>query len=737
MIFNNHTFRRIFTMLRKQRSPQIIAFLLLLMLSLQSKAQGLPTVIEWQKCYGWDSWYADEGSKIVPIQNGNYATVGKRSLDGYESIWASKMNQKGEILWETTIFDDQAYTGFKGTDIIQNSDGSFILLGKVVNTVKLRFNASNGRNISPTTGKGYYDNLIVKLNSDGKMQWFKVLGGSGEDIPVKVLQTADNNLLLLSYTTSSDGDVANSEKNSSGLNRDFWIAKLSLSDGSIISKKCIGGSGDETAFDMKRTSDGGYVLVGNTTSNDTQISPNKGGKDVLVVKIDASFNVTWKKTYGGTQTDEARRILALSNGDLILGITSNSLNNDFENPISNNFSNNYESNMWLFKLNSTGDLQNKKIFGGSGNDILNDLILSIDGNYIIAGSTTSNNGNIQDRNRIPGNNNGKFDVLILKTTNGFDTIWEKTMGGSADDEGNGVVENGDGTLVAIGTTQSFDGDVSGNHYNAQDSHDIWLLKLNFACQDNITTDQNLVAANTDVLASQTVHTSDKITQNSSIHYGAGKSIDITPGFNSEIGSVIEFNLSGCSGTPINDRNPIQLKTSNECREGGMKFKFVPFTPNSDLSQYRMSIQNLSPKVEYNFSGNTLITKNNVPDNGNALFIITVSKDGFDDFSYQGYTSTCEHDNAPINCPENNDDVTLNKQFYNIGETFTATWTGTLKPTQSLSWYNENVTILSSSGTTCTGKINAFPAHIQAQPTGLADGTRVCHGSIRVDFRAVK
>jgi hypothetical protein len=726
-------------MFNKQRSSQIIVSIILLIGCLNSTAQNLPTMIEWQKCYGWNGWYADEGSKIVPIQNGNYATVGKRALEGFECIWASKTNQKGELLWETTIYDEQAYTGFKGTDIFENNDGSFILLGRVNNIQNLRFNASNGRQIVATTGQGYYDNLVVKLNSEGQMVWFKVLGGSSEDSPVKVLQTADNNLLLLSTTTSSDGDLANSGKNTTGFNRDFWVAKLSQDDGSIISKKCIGGNGDEIAFDMKRTSDGGYAIVGNSTSNDDQISPNKGGKDILIVKLDASLNVSWKKTYGGDQSDEARRIVPLPNGDLIIGITSNSLNNDFENAVSSDFPNNFEGNMWLFKLNSNGDFQNKKIFGGSGNDILNDLILTQDGNYGIVGSTKSSNGNIQDRSRITNNDYNKFDVVIMKVTGNFDIVWEKTLGGTADDEGNGLVEGSNRGFVIIGTTQSFDGDVSGNHYNTDDSHDIWLAKINYTCEANITTDKNLVAVMTDVLASETVNTSDKVTQNSSIHYGAGKSIDITDGFDGDLGSVLEFNLNGCNSTSSStDAHPIQIKIANECREGGMKFKFLPFTPNTDISQYQISVQNLNPKIEFNFSGNTLITKNNIPDNGNAYFVLTVSKEGYEDFSYQGYTSTCEHDGSPTNCPENNNDLILDKEYYQAGDTFTATWTGTLLSGQILDWFNENVTLISKSENFFIGRINAFPAHIYTQP-GSPDpnSRRFCHGGVRAELRNVK
>jgi hypothetical protein len=176
--------------------------------------------------------------------------------------------------------------------------------------------------------------------------------------------------------------------------------------------------------------------------------------------------------------------------------------------------------------------------------------------------------------------------------------------------------------------------------------------------------------------------------------------------------------------------------NNECREGGMKFKFMPFTPNTDLGQYKFSVQNLDPKIEFSFNGNTLITKNNLPNNGNAYFVVKVSKEGHEDFEYQSYTSTCEHDDAPIDCPENNRDVILNKEYFNVGETFTASWTGTLLSGQDLSWYNENVETISKTATTFTGKITSFPAHLQAQP-GMLPNSRPCHGSTRVEFRARK
>lgn len=717
----------------KKTALQIITCLLALCVFSKTNAQTASTSIEWQRCYGWDSWYGDEGGRITPLQDGNFITVNKKTLQGFETVVASKLNHKGELLWETIIFDDKAYTGFRGMDIIP-ADGGYILVAKVVNVQKLSFVSTDLRNIEfNTDAKGHFDILITKLNAQGRKEWFKLLGGSGEDIVARVLLTPDNNLMILGNTNSYDGDLLNANRAGG---RDAWVTKVNMS-GNIIEKKCFGGNNDEFAFDMKRTPDGNYVMVGSTNSNDGFMGSAKGGYDTFVIKFDESLNIIWKKTYGGNVDDEARSVIALPNGEVLVGIVSKSMTDDFFRENSDDFPNNFQENIWLFKLNSSGDLITTKVFGGSGRDFINDIILTRDGSCAFIGSTTSNNGTVTDRDRIPSNNNGKFDVLVTKITTNLDIIWSKTMGGSDDDEGTSLVEAQGETLVTLGTTRSYDGDVKDNHGGSQDSRDIWVVKLGYPCQSEIVTSADLVATNADVLASESIHSSDRISQNSSVRYSASKNIDLSDGFNIELGSVLEVNLFGCvNGTSGLSGLPIQLKTNNECREGGMKFTFHPFTPDSDLSQFRMSVQNLDPSIEFNFSGNTLITKNNIPDNRNAYYLLTISRNGYKDFVVQGYTSTCEHDGAPIDCPENTNTVILDKDYYNVGDTFVANWTGQLIPDQTLEWYNQNVSIISRTEKGIVGRINGFPAHLQAQP-GVFPYYRPCHGAVRVDFRKVE
>jgi hypothetical protein len=723
-------------MIKKIRYTTLLVFIIILSfeISVQSQAPN----IEWQKCLGNDSWYGDEGLKIVPLQGNNFAAIGKKTEGGNEIVWVSKMNQKGEILWETSLFDRTAYNGFKAIDMIQKSDGSYVLLAQIANYNEVFFNYTIGQYSTVIPQKGNYDVIVVKLNSEGQMTWFKTFGGSGQDVPVKILESNDNKYILLTHTGSGDGDMANSGKNTVGYNQDLWFAKLDI-DGSIISKKCIGGDKDDFGFDMKKTPDGKFIIVGSTNSDDAIIGPNKGDKDAFIIKTDDSGNIIWQKTFGGTQKDEARCVLIKDNSEIILGINSNSYNNYFQFTATADFPYNYEETIWLLNLSSDGVILKKNKFGGANRDLLANIILSKDKDLIVIGSTKSNNGDIQDRNRIPNNNNDRFDVLLMKISNELDLTWERTAGGSSDDEGNGVIETNDDGFIVLGTTQSFDGDVKGNHYSPQDNRDIWLSKYRYPCENTLLLDDRRTGINKKFQAAQTIKTKDKILGQSSISYGAGKSIDIEPGFDTGVGSSVLLNLEGCQPSESKSNQPIQIKINNECREGGMKFKFMPFTPNTDLSQYRMSIQNNSPGVEYDFSGNILITKNNQPNPRTAYFTLTVSKDGFDDFIYQSYTSTCEHDNAPINCPENNNTVLLDKEYYQIGETFRATWTGTLLPGQTLNWYNEGVSEINNDPNQkyFIGKISYFPAHIQAQPSSLPDGSRPCHGASRVEFRPVK
>ncbi|MGB4230357.1 MAG: hypothetical protein WBJ63_07370 [Bacteroidales bacterium] len=123
------------------------------------------------------------------------------------------------------------------------------------------------------------DYWVVKLDSSGTIQWQKCLGGTDNDEAKSIQQTSDGGYIVAGETWSNDGDVSGNH----GI-VDSWIVKLN-SSGDIIWQKCFGGTDDDVAFSIQQTSDGGFIVAGGTWSNDGDMSGNHGGSDAWVVKL--------------------------------------------------------------------------------------------------------------------------------------------------------------------------------------------------------------------------------------------------------------------------------------------------------------------------------------------------------------------------------------------------------------------------------------------------------------------
>lgn len=107
----------------------------------------------------------------------------------------------------------------------------------------------------------------------------KCLGGSEWEAPSNIQQTSDSGYIIAGDTDSTDGDVAGNHGSS-----DNWIVKLDKS-GNIEWKKCIGGSNTDTANHIQQTSDGGYIVAGETYSTNGDVTGNHGDRDYWIVKL--------------------------------------------------------------------------------------------------------------------------------------------------------------------------------------------------------------------------------------------------------------------------------------------------------------------------------------------------------------------------------------------------------------------------------------------------------------------
>lgn len=249
----------------------------------------------------------------------------------------------------------------------------------------------------------------------------------------------------------------------------FWIIKTDAA-GNEQWRKHYGGSRPDYAFTILQTRDGGYIVGGYTSSSDGDVTGVHTPSDAWILKLDASGNVQWKKCYGGSgyAIEQCQRILQLPDGNYMVAGSSTSIDGDLAGttlPVTWS-----EGNLWLFKLDPGGNIIWKKTYGGSHHDGAYDIRLLPDGGFIIAGITSSTNG---DASGLHGNR-GWPDYWVLRIDTAGNILWQKCLGGSDIDLAKSIVPTRDGGFVVTGFTMSSDGDVTsfrGGYY------DTWVVKL--------------------------------------------------------------------------------------------------------------------------------------------------------------------------------------------------------------------------------------------------------------------
>ncbi|MEO6455072.1 MAG: hypothetical protein ABIN97_13415 [Ginsengibacter sp.] len=292
------------------------------------------------------------------------------------------------------------------------------------------------------------------------IQWQKCLGGTEWDQPSSIKQTSDGGYIIAGNSSSLDGDVSGNHGGAS----DYWIVKLN-STGTIQWQKCFGGSDDDVANSIEQTSDGGYIIAGYSNSLDGDVSGNQGNNDYWIVKLDPLGNITWQNSFGGSLGDMAYDIHQTNDGGYIVAGSTSSFDGDVSGRHGVG-SSGWQYDYWVVKLNSTGIIQWQKCLGGSDNDYTYSIKQTNDGGYIVAGGSDSNDGDVSG-------NHGSGDCWIVKLNNIGVIQWQICMGGSSGDRSESIEQTVDGGYIFTGFTQSNDGDVTGHHSNI----DYWVVKL--------------------------------------------------------------------------------------------------------------------------------------------------------------------------------------------------------------------------------------------------------------------
>lgn len=234
---------------------------------------------QWMKTIGSDT--LDGANSILQTSDGGYFIT--NHTEGYGAgdcdAWMCKTDATGNILWNQTYGcpDDDI-----GLDAMETSDHFIVTVGVA-------------RTVDPSG-----DAFLAKYTLAGDVIWIKNYGGPGGQDGWRITQAIDGGFVVAGNTIeNANGPV------------DIFVFKTDA-DGTLLWSRNFGGSGEEHAFGLCRSSDGGYVICGSSTSF------GGGDEDVYLLKIDENGIQQWSRNYGGPLQDAATGIVLASDGGYAL-----------------------------------------------------------------------------------------------------------------------------------------------------------------------------------------------------------------------------------------------------------------------------------------------------------------------------------------------------------------------------------------------------------------------------------
>lgn len=292
--------------------------------------------IIFEKSFGGN--LTEEGTRIITTNDGNFIVIGSTESygNGNKDVHILKIDDTGVVIWEKYyggISDDTPY------DIIETSNSEFCIAAT-----------------TESFGAGSRDIYLLWIDQSGNLVREITYGGTEIDGSSKLMQIENNEIMLYGYT-----------RNFGATSRDFYLMKLTSTGDSLWSKR-YGGSGYEESQDFARTSTGGFVLCGHSSS----IDPNH---NMYAIEIDANGNKIWENNYGGALHDGGQALLINSQGNYVLLGRSMSFGNGTRN-------------IYLVETTPDGQQISEQIIGGSKNDRGQEII-EYKSYYFIVGYSNS------------------------------------------------------------------------------------------------------------------------------------------------------------------------------------------------------------------------------------------------------------------------------------------------------------------------------------------------------------
>ena len=306
---------------------------------------------EWSRVYGGKKddygWAVTESFDSGFVIAGETFSFGR----GQNDIYVIKLDSLGNKIWDNSFGGLAQEVGYA---ISKHDDGGYLIVGQ-----------------TKSYGKGSSDGIILKINSQGQKEWEKHYGGKGLDYFNSILKDDKNNYLITGSSRSS------AEGGSQA-----WIVNIDT-DGYIIWENTYGNTGDNAFNMMKKVPEVGYIAIGTSSS-----FFSKGKSDVLMMQVDSMGNKQWLNYFGGKDNDFGYAITRSSDaGYAIVGETASYGNG--------------KNDIWIIKTDRFGKKLWDSYLGGSGFDSGRSIDQTVDGGYIISGTSTISNLS--------------FDAILIKT----------------------------------------------------------------------------------------------------------------------------------------------------------------------------------------------------------------------------------------------------------------------------------------------------------------------------------
>lgn len=273
--------------------------------------------------------------------------------------------------------------------------------------------AEFGRCVQQTLDGGYIiiGTSLIKTDANGNLVWQKPFSGSC------IRQAPDGGYIIVGSTGAND-----------------YLIKVDAL-GNLLWQKTFGGNNYDRHVCVQLTSDGGYIIVGTTR-------PSKGDAEVYLIKTDASGNLLWHRTFGGSNDDEGLFVQQTLDGGYIIVGTTLSFGAG-------------SRDVYLIRTDPYGNLLWQKTFGGNGYESARTVHQTLDGGYVIGGSTTSFAARFRDG-------------YVVKTDPYGNLLWQETFTWGDESYVTYVKQTRDGGYIVVGMART---------YRPLDNVDIYIAKL--------------------------------------------------------------------------------------------------------------------------------------------------------------------------------------------------------------------------------------------------------------------